>query len=152
LQNFFRINDWLSTMHGSGASPKARDIAQHLIAYEAIEKHQCTTSGPAAFEVCEKLRRPLSTLTGTAGFRSLLVRALTLARREADTLDAVLVRDDGSLDGPAIDAAGPGGALLIAQLLGLLMTFIGEALTMSLLHEIWPELLTADLKPGKELV
>jgi hypothetical protein len=139
-------------MHERGASPKIKDIAQHLIAYEAIGKHQSTTSGPAAFEVCEKLRRSLSTLAGTAGFRSLLVRALTLARREVIALDAVLVRDDGSLDGPTLNAAGPGGVLLIAQLLGLLMTFIGEALTMSLLHEIWPELLTADLKSGKELV
>ena len=129
-----------------------RDIAQHLIAYEAIGKHPSTTDGPAAFEVCEKLRRPLSTLAGTAGFRSLLVRALTLARREVSALDAVLVRDDGSLEEATFNAAGPGGALLIAQLLGLLMTFIGEALTMSLLHEIWPELLIADLKSGKEIV
>jgi hypothetical protein len=139
-------------MQECGASPKVKNIAQQLIAYEAIGKHPSATSGPAVFEVCEKLRRPLSTLAGTAGFRSLLVRALTLARREVSVLDAVLVRDDGSLDGPTIDAAGPGGALLIAQLLGLLMTFIGEALTMSLLHEIWPELLAADLISGKGLV
>jgi hypothetical protein len=79
------------------------------------------------------------------------MRVLTLARREAVALDAVSIRDDGSLEGPSTNAAGEGGALLIAQLLGLLMTFIGEALTISLLNEIWPELLTADLKPGKEM-
>ena len=137
--------------YGSGVSPKAKNIAQHLIAYEAIGKNLPTATGPAAFEVCEKLRRPLSTLAGAAGFRSLLMRALTLAKREAGALDALLVRDDGSLEGPSANAAGAGGALLIAQLLGLLMTFIGEALTMSLLNEIWPELLTADLKSGKEM-
>jgi hypothetical protein len=136
----------------SGVSPEAKDIARHLIAYEALRKNQPPTSGLVAFEVCEKLRRPLSTLTGTAGFRSLLVRALTLAKREVEALDAVLVRYDGSLDGPTVNVAGPGGALLIAKLLGLLITFIGEALTMSLLHEIWPELHAADLKSGKEIV
>jgi hypothetical protein len=31
------------------------------------------------------------------------------------------------------------GAILIAQLLGLLLTFIGEGLTLRLVHDVWPE-------------
>jgi hypothetical protein len=139
-------------MHGSGASPTALDIARHLIVYEAFAENPPMANGPAAFEVCEKLRQPLSKLTGAAGFRSLLVRALTLAKREGGALDAVEVKDDGSLEGLAAGTPGLGGTLLIAQLLGLLMTFIGEALTMRLLHEIWPELLDADLKSARETV
>lgn len=135
-------------MNGSEATTRARDIAQHLIAYEAIADGPAAEAQPAAFLVCEKMRRPLSKLTGSAGFRSLLVRALALAKREACTLDAVKVKEDGSLDGPACCAEEPGGALLIAQLLGLLITFIGDALTMRLLYEIWPDLLGADLNSG----
>ncbi|HEY5328472.1 MAG TPA: hypothetical protein VIJ79_01200 [Acidobacteriaceae bacterium] len=135
-------------MKGSEASPRARDIARHLIAYEATAERRSTPPQPPAFRVCEKMRRPLSTLTGTAGFRSLLMRALTLAKREASALDAVKVKEDGSLDGPACSAEGPGGALLIAQLLGLLIAFIGDGLTMRLLYEIWPDMLGADLNSG----
>ena len=124
-------------MNGSGASSKARELAQNLIAYEATAEQHST---PAVFLVCEKLRRPLSTLTGTAGFRSLLARALTLAKREAGALDEVKVREDGSLDGPVRGAEGPAGASLVAQLLGLLIAFIGDALTMRLVYEIWPDL------------
>jgi hypothetical protein len=32
-----------------------------------------------------------------------------------------------------------GGASLVAQLLGLLVTFIGVALTMRLVRDIWPD-------------
>ena len=40
----------------------------------------------AALRVGEKLRRPLSTLAGTAGYRSLIARALTLAKKEVPSL------------------------------------------------------------------
>jgi hypothetical protein len=93
-----------------------------------------------------KLRRPLITLAGVAGFRSLLSRALTLARAEAPSLSAVQVAADGSLKGldelePQTDKeqARDGGAILIAQLIGLLLTFIGEGLTLRLVQDVWPE-------------
>jgi hypothetical protein len=35
--------------------------------------------------------------------------------------------------------AGEGGTILIARLLGLLLIFLGEALTLSLLRVTWPE-------------
>jgi hypothetical protein len=136
-------------MKVSGASPKALDIAEHLIAYEAVVKSTSETDRPAAFQVCEKLRHPLSTLTGAAGFRSLLVRALTLAKREASVLDVVRVKDDGSLEGLTCGVTEPGGALLIGKLLDLLITFIGEALTMRLLLEIWPGLAGVGVDSGE---
>jgi hypothetical protein len=43
---------------------------------------------------------------------------------------------DPQLDGPE---AGEGEVILIAQLLGLLSTFIGEALTIQLVLDMWPE-------------
>jgi hypothetical protein len=36
------------------------------------------------------------------------------------------------------DRAGEGGIILIARLLGLLRSFLGEALTLSLLRNVWP--------------
>ena len=36
------------------------------------------------------------------------------------------------------DQAGEGGVILIARLLGLLLIFLGEALTLSLLQVTWP--------------
>jgi hypothetical protein len=71
---------------------------------------------------------------------------LTLARAEAPSLDAVQVAADGSLKGldeqePQIDKeqARDRGAILIAQLIGLLLTFIGEGLTLRLVQDVWPE-------------
>ena len=56
------------------------------------------------------------------------------------------VAADGSLKGldelqPQIDKeqAREGGAILIAQLLGLLLTFIGEGLTLRIVRDVWPE-------------
>jgi hypothetical protein len=83
-----------------------------------------------AFRVCEKLRRPLTTLAGAIGFQSLMLRALTLAKREAPSLSAVEVTADGSLqDGdvePNLDNHDDGGVLLVAHLLGLLLPSLGR--------------------------
>jgi hypothetical protein len=43
-----------------------------------------------------------------------------------------------------------GGALLIAQLLGLLLLFIGEGITLRLVQDVWPESAFDDRDSGKE--
>ena len=111
--------------------------------------------------VVEKLRGPLVTLSGTAGFRALLSRALTLANGEVRWFRAVQVKADGSLAAPAetaqLDKAEIARAevALVAQLLGLLVTFIGEALTLRLVQDAWPGAPIHDFDftqkgPGKE--
>jgi hypothetical protein len=126
--------------------PESRHLAQRLLTYEAVAGKNSEPAESAAFRVCEKLRLPLITLAGVAGFRSLLSRALTLARAEAPSLSVVQVAADGSLKGldelePQInkEQARDEGAILIAQLLGLLLTFIGEGLTLRLIQDVWPE-------------
>ena len=42
-----------------------------------------------------------------------------------------------------------GGVVLLAQLLGLLVAFIGESLTLRLVREVWPQLPLDDLDFGK---
>ena len=125
---------------------ESRYLAQRLLTYEAAAGETSEPAESAAFRVSAKLRRPLITLAGVAGFRSILSRALTLARAEAPGLSAVQVAADGSLKGldelePQIgkEQAREGGAILIAQLIGLLLTFIGEGLTLRLVQDVWPE-------------
>jgi hypothetical protein len=124
-----------------------RTLARRLMAYEAKANRSSATRIPAAFQVCERLRPHLATLTGNAGFRALVVRALALAKREDPGLCAVHVTSDGTLallEGS--EAQVPrreviqGGVTLLAQLLGLLVEFIGEKLTLRLLREVWPKL------------
>jgi hypothetical protein len=126
--------------------PESRHLAQRLLTYEAVAGENSEPAESAAFRVCAKLRRPLTTLAGVAGFRSLLSRALTLARAEVPSLGAVQVAADGSLKGldelePQIgkEQARDGGAILIAQLIALLLTFIGEGITLRLVQDVWPE-------------
>jgi hypothetical protein len=131
--------------------PKTRDLARRLLAYESVAGPTSEATEPAAYRVCEKLRRPLGALSGVAGFQSLLSRALTLARAEAPGLNAVQVAADGSLQGelePQLD--NDQGVILVAQLLGLLLTFIGEALTLRLVQDVWPDAVFDDYDPGNE--
>jgi hypothetical protein len=123
-----------------------REIADRLIAYETKGNHT-DTKGPAAFIVCEKLRPHLATLMGNAGFRALLSRALALANTDVPTLRRVHVKGDGALEGVDELAAqydtmemAESGLVLITELLGLLVAFIGEGLTVHLLREVWPKL------------
>lgn len=130
----------------STAPPAIRDFARRLIAVEAARDEPPVVGAREAVRVCEKLRLPLARLAGVAGFRSLMSRALALAKAEVSSLAAVQVRADGSLEG--LDDAGPdrdagavgeGGVVVVAQLLGLLVTFIGEPLTLRLVRDAWPD-------------
>ena len=126
--------------------PALRELARWLLAFEAAAGKPPGQKSPGAFSVCGKLRRHLSVLAGVAGFRSLLSRALTLAKAEIPWLDAVRIREDGSLEWPGAnelrrgtEETAKGEAAIVAQLLGLLVSFIGEALTLLLVREVWPE-------------
>jgi hypothetical protein len=123
-----------------------RMFARRLMAYEAGESKSAAAKTPPAFRVCEKLHAHMTTFMGNAGFRSLLARALALATPENPWLRAVHVAADGSVERlPELQAQlepsafFKGGVDLLAELLGLLVTFIGERLTLRLVREIWPK-------------
>ncbi|HEX7547493.1 MAG TPA: hypothetical protein VF417_00725 [Candidatus Methylomirabilis sp.] len=138
------------------ATPAAHAIAQHLLAYEATRGTPAEPPGQAAVRACEQLRVMLSQLVGVAGFRSLLTRALTLAKRDVPWLASVEVTGDGALKGfgegaqAQHPAAAAGGHALLAQLLGLLHTLIGEALTVRLLAGAWPVIAFDPSPPGRQ--
>ena len=138
----------MATMTRAGSKQAARDLAEWLVAFEAGTSEILSEDRLATCRVCEKLRRPLSHLTGVAGFSSLLARALTLAQREDAALIGVRVTPDGTLDGLSGEAA-KGITTLIANLIELLTTFIGESLTLRLLHDIWPDLPASEANPGE---
>ncbi len=129
-------------------------FAARLIRREARSR-QPDSEVPDAFQICEKLRSPLATLMGSTGYHALLSRALAIARRGHAWLHTVQVPAAGPLAVPA-DAAAPvtpqalaaGSAALIATLLDLLVTFIGEPLTLRLVHEVWPDFSPDDTEPG----
>ncbi len=122
-----------------------KEFARRLLAYEAASGEPADAQESAAFRVCEKLRGPMGKLIGVDGFRSLLSRAQALGCAEVPWLCALQIQADGSLEGldeleAKLDARAvtEGEGVLVGQLLGLLVIFIGPALTLGLLHDIWP--------------
>ena len=139
----------------STASPNTRALARRLIAIEAARDESSGAATVWAVQVCDRFRVPLARLVGVAGFRSLLSRAVALAKAEVASLSPVQVRQDGSWEGfsgaglsptpgPGVDG-GDGGAAIVAHLLGLLVTFIGEPLTRQLVCDVWPDAATDEM-------
>ncbi len=129
------------------ATTKLKEFARRLLIYEAATGTRIGVNGSAVFRVCEKLRGPLGKVLGDGGFRSLLARALVLAGAEVPWLRGLRIKPDGVLEGLLelegkldLRAIAEGEVALVAQLLGLLVTFIGPVLTLQLLRDIWPKL------------
>jgi hypothetical protein len=129
-----------------------RDFAARLIAHENGPDNSSGSGKPAAFPVCEKLHPHLANLMGNTGFRALLMRAVARAEAELPSIHAMQVKDDGSLtlldkrDGqPDPEDFAHGNVVVVAQLLGLLVAFIGEKLTLRIVCEVWPALPPNDL-------
>jgi hypothetical protein len=125
------------------APPKTRDFARSLVAGEADSKKASLQTESATLRAYERLRRQLGAPVGADGFQALASRALALAKSESPRLGAVQVTANGSLRGlgevesqTATDEDGEAGIILIAQLLGLFLTFLGEATTLRLIEDI----------------
>jgi len=126
------------------ASPKkTRDLARSLVACEADASATSLQAEPATVRVYERLRRQLGASVGVDGFQALASRALALAKSESPQLSAVQVTSNGSLRGLGevasqtnTDEGGEVGIILIAQLLGLFLSFLGEATTLRLIEDL----------------
>jgi hypothetical protein len=136
----------------SRATPQTREVAERLVACETPGKKSPETKTPAAFYVCEKLRPYLTTLMGSTGFRALLSRALAVANADDAWLRTVHVNADGSLEGfdeselPVDpEKMAEGSVVLVSHLLGLMVAFVGENLTVRMVRELWPKLPLSDV-------
>ena len=123
-------------------SSSIRALARRLLALEAARQGVAAARVHEGVRVCEKLRISLTRLAGADSFTSLLGRALVLARTEVPSLHGITVKQDCSMDGLEKLARKDGTeatAALTAYLLWLLVTFIGEPLTLRLVREAWPD-------------
>ena len=122
---------------------KTRDLAHSLVTSEAEASATALQTETAAERVYEKLRRKLGSPVGVDGFRALASRALALAKAESHGLSAVQIAANGGLRGLGeaesqtdADNDGEAGVILIAQLLGLFLAFLGEATTLRLIEDL----------------
>jgi hypothetical protein len=123
------------------SSNKTRDLARSLVAGEADASQASLHTEPASARVYEKLRRQLGYSVGVDGFQALAARALALARSEYPQLGSVQIAANGGLRGlgeveSQTDEDGEAGIILIAKLLGLFLTLLGEATTLSLIEDL----------------
>ena len=124
--------------------PAIKALARRLIAFESTRN---PSDGPvgATSRACDALRGPLAKFVGADGFRSLLSRALALAKVEIPSLGSVQMRPDGSLEGlEGVEQNQDAGAVVVTQLLGLLVMFIGEPLMIRLVQDAWPDATVAE--------
>jgi hypothetical protein len=122
---------------------ETRDLASSLVAREAGASTTSLHTEPATVRVYDRLRRQFSAPVGADAFQVLASRALALARSESRRLSVVQITANGSLSGLGeiesqtdTDKDGEVGVMLIAQLLGLFVTFLGEATTLRLIEEL----------------
>jgi hypothetical protein len=113
--------------------------------------------GPeAAQRACLKFGQRLGMLFTPVGSAALVSRAIHLARtnfpsfteqRTARTVEILTQRLRASGIGGTSNSADVGLSAVFATLIALVMSFIGEDLTMRLLHDVWPELPMAQSSP-----
>jgi hypothetical protein len=122
---------------------KTRELARNLIACEAEATTNSLHTEPATVRVYERLRRQLGSPVGVDGFQALASRALALAKSEYPRLSAVQITANGGLRGLGevesqtdADEDGEAGIILIAQLLALFLTLLGEATTLRLIEDL----------------
>jgi hypothetical protein len=131
------------------ARSRLSNLANKILMHESNMGRPGETASPSIFKVCDKFRSPLQALTGENGFRSILGRALALSRSEVVWFGTVNISPKGYFDGlrraesklARVEII-RGENVLIAHLLGLLFTFIGDQMTRMLLQDIWPEILS----------
>jgi len=123
-----------------------RNLARRLL---AASEGASDLDGQDSVVLIEKLQSSVTRFAGADGFTSLLRRAVLLAGRDVPSLHAVTVGARGQLEGfeqltAAADTDAEGArdkaaVVIAAHLLELLVTFVGESLTLKLAFEDWPE-------------
>ena len=123
-------------------SPMIRDWARKLIASEVGADSPSAQTEGATLRVYEKLRRQFCAPVGADAFQALVSRALSLAKSQFPGLSAVSVTANGGLRGlgevetPLSTVEdGEVGTVLIAQMLRLFITLLGEAATVRLIED-----------------
>ena len=123
-------------------SPSLRELARRLLAQSRVAGN---TQAQDAALVSERLRESLTKFAGVYGFAALLRRALALATSEVPALVSVSVSAEGHIIGldklvaHAAQVREDAAVAMTVRLLGLLVTFVGEPLTLRLVRQSSPQ-------------
>ena len=126
-------------------------LARRVLARHAATAGDATAVAAAASRAYDDLAQVLAPVIGDVGVAAMTDRALHLAARQYRWLPA---RDPGSADTPytqVVDAlkrqdsteAAAAAAAVLATILGLLATFLGEPLAARLVQQAWPDALSS---------
>jgi hypothetical protein len=134
-------------------SPAAQVLARRVLQHEAGGRAELAALAEAAERADARLRGRLASLIGPTGYTALVARAVYLAQAEVPalervTVDALATEAEGGLHGVRefaratgdAGAAEAGLSAILAHVIGLLGTFIGEDLALRLIRDAWPEL------------
>jgi hypothetical protein len=129
-------------------TPAHRELAHWLLTHEVNNGQEPVALADAAETICRKLTPRLARLVTFAGCQAILARALHLATTDFPFLNGVRpglspeICFDGlgeRVQGMELAQAREGLAMLLASVLGLLATFIGDELTLRLVRDVWPD-------------
>lgn len=127
--------------------PKLQKLAQALFEREATKSGSPDEPVKAIELCCQRLHDRLDRLIGAGGFRALLNRALYLAKEKYAWLQGVGIEDYPGCEFKDLREAVKGKksatvneacTLILANVIWLLVTFIGEDITIGLIQEAWP--------------
>jgi hypothetical protein len=143
----------------AAATPAHRELARWLLAREVDHHREPIDLAAAAEAACRKLGHRVARLVTFVACQALLARALHLARRDFPFLEGVRPgpSPDVCLEGLAERLRGveharatEGLAAVLANVLGLLATFIGDEITMRLVRDAWPDARLGGADAGTE--
>ncbi len=107
-----------------------------------------------ADKVFPALRAHLAARFGTVGFDAILNRAIRLTSAAVPSFGAIKVDSDGSLKGidellrhSPLEQVWDGLVLVLANVFGVVATFVGDDLTFRLVRSKWPDADASDLGP-----
>jgi hypothetical protein len=137
------------------ATPHLRRVATRLLAHET-DGHPATSENLAAASgrLLDELSQRLAEVIGHAGTQAVFLRAVNLCKPEFPFLDERIVpvewgegiaeplRTCLQAQTPAV--IGGVSVTLFATFAGLLATVIGDRLTLSLVQQIWPDILLVE--------
>jgi hypothetical protein len=122
-------------------SPPIRELARRAVSLEAARAPSASEALPGCAQARVKLQGILVDLVGIGGYCSLVSRALSIAGGEAPALRDVELDRHGCPQG--LEQVGGASQaeieeVLLAHILGLLVTLLGADLTLSLARRAWP--------------
>ncbi|KYF72480.1 hypothetical protein [Sorangium cellulosum] len=143
----------------SAPDARAGALSRRIIEHEIAGREAPADVAAVIEGAFRRLHQVMSTVIGPLGFQAVVTRAVHLTRRACPGFDACHVTCGDTVvmtgmselierDGAA--QAGAAAAVLLANVISLLCSFIGEDLTFRLLRRGWTGLPGEGERPGAE--